>query len=167
MDLSVEDQLTKLEAARILVLRDSALYTQIVQGILPIIGANARIEIRRWGAEFLAETFASPMLALQQKERLAVFVLQTLKQFLEIPGDDNGVVKSVVQAATSIYGLIFRYMYVPPSCRRFAHKRYLYSSIVRDSLHLLELCLILHLALASQTLMTRQRGIKWRRSSRI
>lgn len=142
MDLSVEDQLTQLEAARKLVLKDPALYTQIVQGILPIVSANARIELRRWGAEFLAETFASPMLSLQQKESLSVVVLQTLKQLLEIPGEDNGVVKSVVQAAASIYGLIFRYMYVPSSYRRFAHKRYMYISIVRDSSQWLDLCLI-------------------------
>lgn len=115
MDLSVEDQLSQLEAARKLVLGDPALYSQIVQGILPIVSASARIELRRWGAEFLAETFASPMLSLQQKEHLSVFVLQTLKQLLEIPGEDDGVVKSVVQAAASIYGHIFRYMYVPPT----------------------------------------------------
>ena len=113
MTLSVTDQINQLEAARQLVLADSVLYSQIVQGILPIVSANARIELRRWGAEFLAETFASPALALQQKEALSVIVLQTLRDLLEAPGEDVGVVKGVIQAATSIYGLIFRYMYVP------------------------------------------------------
>lgn len=114
MALSVADQLTQLEAARQLVLADAVLYPQIVQGILPIVGANARVELRRWGAEFLAETFASPALAWQQKQRLSVVVLQTLKDLLDIPGEEGSVVKSVVQAAASIYGLVFRYMYVYP-----------------------------------------------------
>ncbi len=123
MALSVEDQLTQLEAARQLVLQDPALYPQIVQGILPIVGANARLELRRWGAEFLAETFASTVLSSQQKERLGVIVLQTLKQLLEIPGEDNAVVKSVVQAAASIYGFIFNYMYVAPNIVDFSQEK--------------------------------------------
>ncbi|KAL8730259.1 MAG: hypothetical protein Q9181_004726 [Wetmoreana brouardii] len=113
MALSVSGQLTQLNAARQLVLADSGLYPQIVQGILPIVGANAHLDFRRWGADFLAETFASPQLALQAKERLSVLVLQTLKELLEASAQDNSVVKSVIQAAASIYGLVFRYMYVP------------------------------------------------------
>lgn len=114
MALPIPEQLNQLNAARQLVLGDSTFYPQIVQGILPIVGATARLELRRWGADFLAETFASPVLALQQKEPLSLVVLQTLKELLEMPGDDPGVVKSVVQAAASIYGLVFRYMYVEP-----------------------------------------------------
>ena len=114
MALPIPEQLNQLNAARQLVLGDSAFYPQIVQGILPIVGATARLELRRWGADFLAETFASPVLALQQKENLSLVVLQTLRELLEMPGDDPGVVKSVVQAAASIYGLVFRYMYVEP-----------------------------------------------------
>jgi symplekin len=114
MTLSATDQLTQLEAARQLVLADSALYPQIVQGILPIVGASARLELRRWGAEFLAETFASPALGSSHKESLSVTVLPTLKELLELEGEDTTVVKSVVQAAASIYGFVFRYMYVKP-----------------------------------------------------
>lgn len=127
MALSVSDQLTQLDAARQLVLADSALYPQIVQGILPIVGANARLELRRWGADFLAETFASPVLALQEKERLSIGVLQTLRELLEQPTQDENVVKSVIQAAASIYGLVLRSMYVHPcssfvgSCRLRPH----------------------------------------------
>ena len=109
---SVTDQLAQLDAARNLVLGDAAFYPQIVQGILPIIGAKARLELRRWGAEFLAETFASPALPTQQKEQLSVLVLQTLQELLEIPREDAGVVKSVVQAAASTYPLVFKHMYV-------------------------------------------------------
>ena len=112
MVLSVLDQLAQLEAARQIVLADAGLYPQIVQGILPIVGVNARLELRRWGAEFLAETFASPAFAPYQKESSAVGVLQILKDLLEKPGEDAAVVKSVVQTAASIYSLVFRYMYV-------------------------------------------------------
>ncbi|MCJ1363454.1 hypothetical protein MMC16_002561 [Acarospora aff. strigata] len=107
---SVTDQLAQLDAARNLVLGDAAFYPQIVQGILPIIGAKARLELRRWGAEFLAETFASPALPTQQKEQLSVLVLQTLQELLEIPREDAGVVKSVVQAAASTYPLVFKHI---------------------------------------------------------
>ncbi|KAL8902615.1 MAG: hypothetical protein Q9207_004542 [Kuettlingeria erythrocarpa] len=114
MALSVPDQLVQLDAARQLVLADSALYPQIVQGILPIVGANAVLELRRWGAEFLAESFASPTLALQQKERLSIGVLQTLRELLEQPEQDISVTKSVIQAAASIYALVFRYIIANP-----------------------------------------------------
>ncbi|KAL8860088.1 MAG: hypothetical protein Q9178_003352 [Gyalolechia marmorata] len=110
MSLSVVEQLSQLDAARQLVLADAGLYPQIVQGILPIVGANARLELRRWGADFLAETFASPLLAPQEKERLSIVVLQTLRELLENQSEDNNVIKSVIQAAASIYALVFRYI---------------------------------------------------------
>ncbi|KAI4237193.1 MAG: hypothetical protein L6R40_005971 [Gallowayella cf. fulva] len=114
MALSVSEQLTQLDAARQLVLADSGLYPQIVQGILPIVGANARLELRRWGADFLAETFASPLLGSQEKERLSIVILKTLRELLENPGEDNNVVKSVIQAAASIYALVFQYIISNP-----------------------------------------------------
>lgn len=117
MALALPDQLTQLEAARKIVLGDAALYPQIVSGILPIVGAGARLELRRWGAEFLAETFASPAFASALKENSAVGVLGTLKDLLETPGEDAEVLKNVVQTATSIYSFIFRYMYVQPCLR--------------------------------------------------
>lgn len=117
MALALPDQLTQLEAARQIVLGDAALYPQIVSGILPIVGAGARLELRRWGAEFLAETFASPTFTAALKENSAVGVLGTLKDLLEIPGEDAEVLKNVVQTAASIYSFIFRYMYVQ-SCSR-------------------------------------------------
>lgn len=107
---NVKEQLAQLEAARKLVLGDVALYPQVVQGILPIIGVNARLELRRWGAEFLAETFASPALAAAQKEQLAGTALPTLQELLEHPGEDTEVIKSVVQTAASLYPHVFRQM---------------------------------------------------------
>ncbi|KAL1957994.1 hypothetical protein VTO42DRAFT_5206 [Malbranchea cinnamomea] len=107
---SIVEQMSQLDAARNLVLGDAAFYPQIVSGILPIIGPNARIELRRWGAEFLAETFASPAFAQQPKQKLSTEVLQTVLELLDIPGNDVAVVKSAVQAAASIYPLIFRHI---------------------------------------------------------
>ncbi|KAJ9326167.1 hypothetical protein DTO027B5_5228 [Paecilomyces variotii] len=107
---SLRDQVSQLEAARNLVLGDAAFYPQIVNGILPIIGATAQLELRRWGAEFLAETFASPALAAAQKEQLAGPVVQTLKEILELPEEDIAVVKYVVQAAASLYPIVFRHI---------------------------------------------------------
>ena len=107
---SLTQQLAQLEQARNLVLGDAAFYPQIIQGILPIIGASAALELRRWGADFLAEAFSSPNLGAQQKQQLSLIVLPVLRGILESPGEDTAVVKSVVQAATSIYPLIFKHM---------------------------------------------------------
>jgi symplekin len=112
--LSVEEQIRQLDDARKLVLSDANYYPQIIQGILPIIGPTARVELRRWGADFLAETFASPTVPAAQKENLALIVLEILISMIENPQEDNAVVKSVVQTAASIYPLVFRWMYVDP-----------------------------------------------------
>lgn len=110
--MSVASQIAQLEEARKLVLGDANYYPQIIQGILPIIGPHAVVEMRRWGADFLAETFASPSLPVAEKETLSLVVLETLKAIIENPAEDGEVVKSVVQAAASIYPLVFRWMYV-------------------------------------------------------
>ncbi len=106
----VANQLAQLNSARNLVLGDAALYPQIVNGILPIVSANTRLELRRWGADFMAETFSSPVLATAQKEQLAPRVLQTIQQILLLPESDTAVLMSLVQAAASLYPLIFRHM---------------------------------------------------------
>ena len=111
---SPAEMIPQLEAARKLVLGDAHFYTQIIPRILPIIGPGALLEVRRWGAEFLAETFASPALGLAQKEELSSVVLPILRGMLETPGEDGAVVKSVVQAVASVYALVFRKWYVTP-----------------------------------------------------
>lgn len=160
MALSVPDQLAQLEAARQIVLADAGLYPQIVQGILPIVGANSRLELRRWGAEFLAETFASPTFASYQKENSAVGVLQILQDLLEKPGEDAAVVKSVVQTAASIYSLVFHYMYV--------HSLFLYRRQSRRMMELWESRAMQSYILFFSVLQTRttcQYGIRWPRLS--
>lgn len=107
---SIEEQIYQLNAARNIVLGDATYYPQIIQGILPIIGRDARVELRRWGADFLSETFGSPTVALQQKETLSLIVLETVKSMIENPNEDSAVVKSIVQTASSIYPVVFRWM---------------------------------------------------------
>jgi symplekin len=109
---SPSDILPQLEAARKLVLGDAHFYTQIVPGILPIVGPTAAVEVRRWGAEFLAETFATPALADAQKEEICLDVVAFVRGVLESPSEDALVVKSVIQAVASFYTLLFRAMYV-------------------------------------------------------
>lgn len=111
----IEEQVKQLNVARGMVLADPTSYPQIIHGVLPIIGRDARVELRRWGSDFLAETFANPTLPPQQKETLALVVLETLKSLIENPQEDSAVVKSIVQAAASIYPLVVRWMYVPLS----------------------------------------------------
>ena len=106
------EMLSQLEAARKLALADPQVYNQVVPGILPIIGPAAVVDVRRWGADFLAECFASPSVSNTQKEQLSAEVLPTLKNFLDNPGEDAAVVRSVVQASASIYPMIFRRVYV-------------------------------------------------------
>jgi symplekin len=106
------EMIPQLEAARRLVLGDAHIYLQIVPGILPIIGPGAPLEVRRWGADFLAETFASPALGNAQKDELSAVILPNLRGLLEIPGEDAAVVKSVVQTVASVYSLVFRKWYV-------------------------------------------------------
>ena len=110
-----DQQIQQLEVARKHVLADPAHYAQIIPGIIPIIGPHAHIDVQRWGAEFLAEGFASPTLSAKSKEDLSVKVLQLLKDLLDAQASDEAVVKSVIQTAASIYGFIFRHMYVGPT----------------------------------------------------
>ena len=112
----VANQISQLEAARKHVLADAHHYSAIIPGILPIIGPSSHLDIRRWGADFLAEGFASPALAMQMKETLSIKVLPLLRDLLNAPGQDEAVVKSVIQTAASVYVLVFRYMCVP--CRK-------------------------------------------------
>ncbi|KEF51773.1 uncharacterized protein A1O9_12110 [Exophiala aquamarina CBS 119918] len=102
------DMIPQLEAARKLALGDPQVYNQVLPGILPIIGPNAHLEVRRWGADFLAEAFASPSVPPHQKEQLSIEVIPTLRGILENQHEDVSVVRSAVQAAASLYPLVFR-----------------------------------------------------------
>jgi symplekin len=113
---ALSNTLGQLNQARSYVLADPAIYPQVVPGVLPAIGPPTPVEQRRWGADFLAETFASPVISADVKENMCMGsgVLDTLKGYLnrkEELGEDEdpAVVKSAVQCAASVYPLVFRY----------------------------------------------------------
>jgi len=108
-NLSVEEQLRHLGEARNLVLRDPGFWPQVLGGTLPMI-TGPTVEVRRWGADFLAETFSTPVVNARAKQELAITCLDTL---LRLSNEmETGILKSVVQCSASIYPIIFRHMYV-------------------------------------------------------
>lgn len=109
--LSVPDQIRQLNDARKLVLGDVKYYPSVVRGILPIIGPQAPIELRRWVTDFLAEAFATPALPNSEKETIQPYVLTTLESLIEQEVDAH-VLRNVIQTAASIYPLAMRWMLV-------------------------------------------------------
>ncbi|KAG6007253.1 hypothetical protein E4U21_006171 [Claviceps maximensis] len=107
--LSVPDQIRQLNDARKLVLGDVNYYQSVVRGLLPIIGPNAPVELRRWGAEFLAEAFSTPALPNGEKETMQLYVLATVESLLN-EREDPQVLRSVIQTAASIYPLAMRWI---------------------------------------------------------
>lgn len=107
--ISVETQLQQLGEARNLVLKDPGYWPQVLRGTLPIITGPV-IEVRRWGADFLAESFSTPVIDAPAKQELALTCLDTL---LRLSSEiETGILKSVVQCSASVYPIIFRHMYV-------------------------------------------------------
>ena len=108
------ETIPQLNQARELALGSPSVYPQVVPGVLPVIGSSQPLALRRWGADFLAETFASPVVEAEQKQQLSLLILDTLKSYLsrkEEVGEDEdpSVVKAAVQTAASVYPLVFRH----------------------------------------------------------
>ncbi|KAI5789153.1 hypothetical protein EDC01DRAFT_717765 [Geopyxis carbonaria] len=103
----IELQVKQLGEARNLVLKDPAYWPQVLQGVLPII-TNPVVEVRRWGADFLAETFSTPVLDTRVKHELALLCLDSLRQLSE--ENEASILKSVVQCSASLYPIIFRHI---------------------------------------------------------
>jgi hypothetical protein len=110
--LTAETQLRGLEEARGIVLKDPGYWPQVLRSTLPLFDAPFP-EVRRWGADFLAETFSTPVLNTSAKQELALACLDTL---LRLSNEtETGILKSVVQCSASMYPIIFRHMYVLPT----------------------------------------------------
>jgi len=108
---NVIDTIKQLDQARVLCLTDpNNLYPQVIPGLISIIGPDAQLELRRWGTDFLAEAFSSPVLAADHKQKLAIGLLTMLDGYLGQVNQDPTVVKNVVQIATNVYQYVFRYM---------------------------------------------------------
>ncbi|KAM7224550.1 protein of unknown function (DUF3453) domain containing protein [Rhypophila decipiens] len=108
--LSVSEQLQQLNAARKIVLENPTYYDRIVKGILPIIGPSSPVELRRWGADFLAESLGTPALSTRDKENLTVSILETLRSLVENPNEDPLVLKASILAAASAYSVVVRWI---------------------------------------------------------
>ncbi|KAI7540669.1 hypothetical protein KC331_g9036 [Hortaea werneckii] len=114
MTQAASSVLFQLDQARNIVLTSPSVYPQVVPGVIGVVGGNATLELRRWGADFLAETFASPVLPAEEKQKLSLAALDTLRAYLnrkEERGEeeDGQVIKSTVQCAASVYPLVFRH----------------------------------------------------------
>ena len=107
--LSVEDRIRQFNDARNLLLEEPKYYTTVIQGILPNIGPAAPLELRRWGAEFLAEALGTPAVPSGEKETMQLHVLDQLRTMLDNRGEDAKVVVGLVQAFASIYPLALRW----------------------------------------------------------
>ncbi|KAI7714662.1 hypothetical protein KC353_g6689 [Hortaea werneckii] len=70
MTQATSSVLFQLDQARNIVLTTPSVYPQVVPGVIGVVGGNATLELRRWGADFLAETFASPVLPAEEKQKL-------------------------------------------------------------------------------------------------
>jgi symplekin len=108
--LPLEEQVRQLNEARKLAFNDVSYFPTIVQGILPIIGPSAAQELRRWGAEFLSEAFATPALPSREKESLGLLVLDTIKNMLDDSKGDVFVQRSAVMSASSLYPLVLHWV---------------------------------------------------------
>lgn len=107
---SIQEQIRQLNDARKLVLANVGHYPMIVQGILPIINPSSLPQLRRWGADFLAEAFSAPAMPSREKESLSLLVLGSIKAMLDNANEDPFVLRSIIQAASSIYPLVMRWV---------------------------------------------------------
>ena len=118
------EQILQLEAAKGLVLQDPKFYPDIVQGVLPIVTApHALKELKRWGADFLAETFSSPVLNATTKQSMALSSLDSL--LVLVNETEGGILKNAISCAATVYPLIFRHMYVKKSYYPICDPRHL------------------------------------------
>jgi symplekin len=108
--LSTTEQLKQLQQARTVVLKDPNYWSSVVAGILPIVGQHNAVELRRWGADFIAEAVATPAVPLRAREDVCMKALGTIRMLLEEQGLDVVVLRSVILAAASVYPLVVKWM---------------------------------------------------------
>ncbi|KAI5817140.1 hypothetical protein BZA77DRAFT_43080 [Pyronema omphalodes] len=99
-------QIAQLSSVRDLVLKDPSYWPQVVETVLSVI--TGKIELRRWGADFLAETFSTPVVDPRAKGELALKCLDTI--LLLVQEKETNILKSIVQCAASIYPMVFKHI---------------------------------------------------------
>jgi symplekin len=112
-------QMAQLDAVRQMALVDPNNYKSVLTQIMPIFQSqnNPSPALRAWGADFIAEAYSSPAFPSQDKQDVSVAALPVIKELLELPQgqqaasiEQTGMVKSAIQAASSIYPHVFRHM---------------------------------------------------------
>lgn len=105
--------LASLETVRRACLENPGQYVTVVPAVVPVLQGQQDVEIRRWGADFVAEAFANPIIPGNDKQSMVVpTVVSLLRAMLENHHEDIVVVKSAIQACASIYPYVFRKLYV-------------------------------------------------------
>ena len=113
-------QLAQLNQARDLARVDPAVYERFLPALIPLLNSpdqNPSFELKAWIADFIAEAFSSPIVSPESKQQTSVSALPAIVKLLELPTgaqsatvDQTGLIKSAVQAASSIYPFVFRHM---------------------------------------------------------
>jgi symplekin len=112
-------QMAQLDAVRQMALVDPNNYKSVLTQIMPIFQSQNTPSpaLRAWGADFIAEAYSSPVFPSEDKQEVSIAALPVLKELLELPPgqqaatvDQTGMLKSAIQAASSIYPHVFRYM---------------------------------------------------------
>lgn len=116
---AANSQMAQLDAVRQMALVDPNNYKSVLTQIMPIFQSqnNPSPALQAWGADFIAEAFSSPAFPTEDKQEVSIAALPVLKELLELPPgqqaasvDQTGMVKSTIQAASSIYPHVFRHM---------------------------------------------------------
>jgi symplekin len=107
---SVAEQLAVLGHARKAVLTEPSYWSSVVPSILPITTPNNAVEVRRWGADFIAEAAATPAVPNRVKEDVCLKILTTLRILIEEDNLDEMITRSVILAAASVYPFVVRWM---------------------------------------------------------
>ena len=112
-------QMAQLDAVRQMALVDPNNYKSVLSQIMPISQArnSPSPAMKAWGADFIAEAFSSPAFPAEGKQEVSINALPVIKEFLDLPAGQQAVsieqtamLKSTIQAASSIYPHVFRYV---------------------------------------------------------
>ena len=102
------DTLDKLKQLRQFALQDPTKFNDVFPQATMTAGPMSPLVLRRWGAEFIAESLANPTWPMEMKSLLGrELLLPILQYYVNEPKQDTSVLKSAIQIATSFYPIIF------------------------------------------------------------
>ena len=107
--MAMNSALQQFSHARACSLQDVSLLPKLMPPIIGLAMERGERPLRRWAARFIAETAATARLAPDEMERLDLTLLPAIRYFLE-GAHDTIIWKAAIQAAASLYPVIFRHM---------------------------------------------------------